>query len=46
MTASLKSTLRAWISTEFFQGLARISNSKSVTHAAALDISLSKNLQN
>src|ERR1700686_2078699 len=46
MTASLKSTLRTWISTEFFQGLAGFSSTKSVAHAAALDNYLSKNLQN
>jgi hypothetical protein len=38
MTASLKSTLRAWTSTEFFQGMAGNSSAKSVAHAAALDI--------
>ena len=31
---------------EFFQGLAGISGSKDVVHAAALDIYFSKNLQN
>ena len=31
---------------EFFQGLAGFSSTKSVAHAAALDISFSKNLQN
>jgi hypothetical protein len=30
----------------FFQGLVRISSSKDVAHAAALDISFSKDLQN
>jgi hypothetical protein len=46
MTAYLKSTLWAWIPTEFFQGLAGFSGTKSVAHAAALDIYFSKDLQN